>query len=56
MLGIEDRSVALAYLLCLVSAALCVFYAWRNWNQGDESVQAEDERWTTEEKHVEENL
>jgi hypothetical protein len=56
MLGIEDRSVALAYLLCLASTALCVYYAWRNWNRGNEPVEVEDEKWSAEEKHVEDNL
>lgn len=56
MLGIPDAGVALAYVLCLVSTALCVIYAWRNWNKGDESVEADDVKWVAEEKKVEEEL
>ncbi len=56
MLGIEDGAVALAYILCLASTALCVVYAWMNWNRGDDSAQAEDQHWEAEEEHVEENI
>lgn len=56
MLGIEDLSVAFAYLLCLVSSALCVVYGWWNWDRGDEAVEEADKQWQAEEKHVEENL
>ena len=56
MLGISDFIVALAYFLCLVSTALCVVYAWRNWNRGDETVDADDVKWVAEEKKVEEKL
>lgn len=38
MLGIEDKGVLAAYLLCLVSAGLCVLYGVLNWNRGDETV------------------
>lgn len=49
MLGIDDPIIALAYLLCLLSTVGCVVYSWRNWNQGDDSVRAEDVRWAKEE-------
>jgi hypothetical protein len=56
MFGIDDGLVGLAYLLCLASAALCVIYAWRNWNKGDDSVQEEDQEWTTKEAEAEEKI
>ena len=56
MLGIEDKWVALAYLLCRVSAVLCLVYGWFNWNRGDETVQEEDIHWAAEEDKSEEKL
>ena len=56
MLGIEDKWVALAYLLCLASTFLCVVYAWGNRNRGDETVEPDDVKWVAEEKKMEEEL
>ncbi len=56
MLGIEDKWVALVYILCIASAILCVTYGIINWNKGDDEVSAEDIRWAQEEKKVEEEL
>jgi hypothetical protein len=56
MLGIEDKWVALAYLLCLLSSALCLGYGWLNWNRGEETVQEEDVHWAAEEDKAEEKL
>jgi hypothetical protein len=56
MLGIPSPGVALAYGLCIAGTALCVIYAWRNWNKGDETVEADDLKWVAEEKKVEEDL
>lgn len=56
MLGIPSPGVALAYVLCVGSTLLCVIYAWRNWNKGDETVEADDLKWVAEEKKVEEDL
>jgi len=50
MLGLQDPWVAVAYLLCLASTALCVVYGLVTWNQGDEPVKPEDVRWAKEEK------
>lgn len=41
MLGIEDGWIALAFLLCLLSALLCVVYGLVNWNKGMETETAE---------------
>jgi hypothetical protein len=56
MLGIEDKYVALAYVLCVASTLLCVIYGIMNWNKGDEEVKAEDIKWAQEEKKVEDEL
>jgi hypothetical protein len=56
MLGIEDKFVWLAYLLCVASTVLCVVYAYINWNSGDEKVEAEDLKWEAEEQKVEQEL
>ena len=37
MLGIEDKYVALAYILCIASTLLCVVYGVINWNKGDKT-------------------
>jgi len=57
MLGIDDGWVVSVYLLCILSAALCVVYGAINWNRGDEPQKAEDVAWAKEEKEeVEEAL
>ena len=56
MLGIEDKYVALAYILCILSTLLCLVYGIINWNRGDDSVKDEDFRWAKGEEKVEEEL
>lgn len=57
MLGIEGTWVAIAYLLCLLSAILCIVYGIINWNSGgEEEPRPEDISWAQEEKEVEETL
>jgi hypothetical protein len=56
MLGIEDKWVALAYILCIASTLLCVVYGIVMWNRGDDEVKAEDVKWAQEEKKVEDKL
>jgi len=56
MLGIDDKWVALAYLLCIGSTLLCVVYGWLNWNRGQEEIKPEDVRWAAEEDKAEEKL
>ncbi|HUI08282.1 MAG TPA: hypothetical protein VL486_14880 [Verrucomicrobiae bacterium] len=56
MLGIQDPIVALAYVLCIASSLLCVVYAWRNWNRGDEPVEPDDVKWAKEEDQAEQKL
>ena len=50
MLGIEDKSVVTAYVLCLLSSLLCVVYGLITWNRGEEPVKQEDVDWAKEEK------
>lgn len=58
MLGIEDKWVSAAYVLCLASTVLCVIYGLITWNKGDEGAEqvAEDVQWAEHEKKVEEEL
>ncbi|MFW6062185.1 MAG: symporter small accessory protein [Planctomycetota bacterium] len=56
LLGIEDRWVWLAYLLCVISALLCVVYGLLTWNRGDEPVEQDDLQWMQEEQKAEEEF
>ena len=56
MLGIEDKYVAMAYILCVASALLCIIYGVINWNRGEVEPKDEDIHWAVEEKKVEEEL
>lgn len=56
MFGIEDPQVWLAYLLCILSAILCVVYGIRNWNKGEETLYPEDKKWEKTEKEIEAEL
>ncbi|MEG6522218.1 symporter small accessory protein [Desulfotomaculum sp. 1211_IL3151] len=33
MLGFADPQIILAYILCILSAGLCVAYGIKNWNK-----------------------
>jgi len=50
LLGIEDKGVVAAYVLCVLSSLLCVIYGLFTWNRGDEPVKPEDLEWAKEEK------
>lgn len=56
MLGIEDKGVLSAYLLCIASTVLCVVYGLINWNRGAEDVGVDDVKWAAEEKEIEQEL
>lgn len=56
MLGIPDKWVSLVYVLCVLSAALCVIYGFFTWNKGDTDVKPEDKRWAAEEDKVEQKI
>ncbi len=56
MLGIEDKGVLAAYLLCIASTILCVIWGLINWNKGEDSVQPDDVKWAAQEKKTEQQL
>ena len=58
MLGIEDPWVITAYLLCMVSALLCLVWGVLKWNVDDTVQEPETEirKWVEEEERVEEEL
>lgn len=56
MFGIDDKYVWMAYLLCLLSSALCVAYGLINWNRGDEAVEESDVRWVAQEQKAKQDV
>jgi hypothetical protein len=58
MLGIEDPWVAMAYLLCIISALLCVVWGIIKWNKDDPLPESDEEirHWAEEEERVEKEL
>jgi hypothetical protein len=58
MLGIEDPWVAAAYILCIISALLCVVWGVMRWNKDDSSPEPDEEikHWAEEEDRVEDEL
>jgi hypothetical protein len=53
MLGIEDKYIALAYVLSILGAVLCVVYGLINWNRGDEAVESADIHWAAKQNKAE---
>ena len=45
MLGLEGTGVFLAYILCILSALMCVVYGMMNWNKpaADDSKEINEE-------------
>jgi hypothetical protein len=56
MSGFQNKSVALAYVLCIASTLLCLIYGMANWNQGEDEVRDEDVRWLKEEDQIQDDL
>ena len=59
MFGLEDFGVSSAFLLCIISAVLCVIYGIVNWNKGNENETdqiKEELAWQTEENQIDEKL
>ncbi|MDI6643714.1 MAG: hypothetical protein QME14_01550 [Methanobacteriaceae archaeon] len=57
MLGINDPWIWGAYILCILSALLCVVYGIINWNKGAEHEEEEimeEIEWHEKEKEMEE--
>ena len=56
MLGLQDPTIVAAYVLCFLSAVICVVWGAVNWNRGDEDVAEEDVKWAENEDAAEENV
>jgi hypothetical protein len=59
ILGIEDPSVAIAYILMFLAAVGCVVYGAVNWNRGGDPTpeEADSERqWMREEIELDEEV
>jgi len=59
MLGIKDPWIITVYILCILSALLCIIYGIRNWNKGaeKETTEIEEEgKWENNESEIEETL
>jgi hypothetical protein len=56
LLGIPDPGVWLAYILSILSAALCVAYGLANWHRGDDSEQIEDRKWAANQQQIEQEM
>ena len=57
MLGIEDPWIWGVYILCIISALLCVIYGIINWNRGGEEEAQEiieETAWEMKEEEMEE--
>ena len=53
MLGFKDPSIAAVFVLCILSALLCVVYGALNWNKGEETISDDDKKWEEEEDKLE---
>jgi len=57
MLGIEDPWVIAPYILCILSALLCLAWGILKWNKGgNEEPEEEIKQWAEEEDRVEDEL
>ncbi|MGQ7870436.1 symporter small accessory protein [Sunxiuqinia sp. sy24] len=59
MLGINDPSIYLGYLLAVLSLLLCIWYGVKNWNKGcetDELELQEDVAWELKDEQLKEQL
>ncbi len=56
MFGIEDPGVWTAYLLCVLSAILCVIYGLIGWNRASDAVEPVDVTWAAHEEQAKQDL
>ncbi len=59
MLGIKDPLIYSVYILCFLSAILCIVYGLVNWNKGAEKEEAEIKEelsWEKKEKEMSKDL
>ena len=52
-MGISDPQIWMAYVLCIISALICVVYGALNWNKGELDASEEDKNWAIEEEKIE---
>lgn len=55
-MGIDDKGIWIAYILCIASTVLCLAYGCLNWNKGAESLKSDDLNWIDEERKAEDEL
>ncbi len=59
MLGIQDPSIYLGYLLAILSLVACIWYGIANWNKGietDENQFNKDVEWEEKDEQIKEQL
>lgn len=59
MFGLPDVGIWLVYLLCILSAMICIVYGIINWNKGSENEAEsikEELAWQEKEAEIEEKL
>lgn len=59
VLGIPDGWIWVAYILCIISAIICVVYGIANWNKGAENETAqvqEEKEWEKAETQIDDNM
>jgi len=57
MLGIQDPWIITVFILCILSALLCLVWGVVKWNQDDPEIDSEVIRhWVEEEERVEDEL
>ena len=59
MLGLQDNSIFIAYMLSILSALGCIVYGLLNWNKGgnkEPEQTKEEQNWENDEKKITETL
>lgn len=59
MLGMGDYQIFTVYVLCILSAVLCIAYGLIKWNKGEDPTNKEvkeEEEWEKKEVEISENL
>jgi hypothetical protein len=58
VLGFNNFAIALVYILCILSALLCLVYGIINWNKGEPDIQdiSKTADWKKEEIDVDEKI
>lgn len=56
MFGLGDFGISLVYVLCILSAVLCICYGIINWNKGAETEEKVDMEWKKDEAKLEDEI